>query len=86
MFSSSPSCLCASGEDLVPEQTSQREEDYQEKAAAFPAGLNDDPDSTSDGGTLRCPRGPQSQQQYAVRHQIWGILDGFVKTEQFLIM
>lgn len=32
--------VCVSGEDLVSEQTCQREEDQQEEAAAFPAGLH----------------------------------------------
>lgn len=34
-------CVYVSGEDLVSEQTCQREEDKQEEAAAFPAGLHD---------------------------------------------
>lgn len=74
----STSCLCASGEDLVPEQTSQREEDEQEEAATFPAGLHDDPHPTRAQLTRRRPpsQQPRRQQPHADGHKVRGILSG----------
>jgi len=73
------SCLCATGEDLVSEQTCQREEDQQEKAATFTAGLHNNSHPTCSGWTHRGPpyRQPYDKLQHGVKCKIRGILAGF---------
>lgn len=67
----------ASGEDLVPEQTCQREENKQEEAAAFPAGLHDDTGLSGHGQLHQHPHRPQPHPQHVVRHSVGRLLDGF---------
>ncbi len=69
--------VSVSGEDLVSEQTCQREEDKQEEAAAFPAGLHNYTHPTCAERTHWHPQHHQPQQQHHVRHDIGGILGGF---------
>lgn len=67
----------ASGEDLVPEQTRQREEDKQEEAAKFPAGHHDDTSVSRLQRLHQRPRRPQPPPHHAVRHSIGRVLGGF---------
>lgn len=69
--------VSGSGEDLVSEQTRQREEDKQEEAAAFPAGVYNDAHPTCAGWTRRPSNHHQPQQQHLIWHDIRGILAGF---------
>lgn len=67
-------CDAASGEDLVPEQTGQREENKQEEAATFPAGLHDDARLSGLRRLQRRPRRPQPPPHHAVGHSIGRVL------------
>lgn len=70
-------CISVSGEDLVSEQACQREENEQEEAAAFPAGLHHYTHLTCARWVRWRPRRHQPQRQHFVWHDIRRILGGF---------